>query len=286
MALLTSSQPSGVALSPEERAALIVEPLERDSLALNTTRVLPTIRDSLQVPMLTEDVPVDFVAEGAELPQGEPVVNEATLTPRKIAAMTILSSELAEDSEPEAVNLIGQSIARSIRLKLDQAFLLAASGRLPSPGVLTGGNYTDGGALGENLDAISDAITSVETAGGRADVITMSPATWGRLSKLKVLATDSNQPLLGVGDSGVNQAQQRTLFGVPVFVDYSVAADVIGVWDSSAVAVAMRRDVKVESDTSRYFDTDSVAVRATLRADWRVLDPARVVRLDASTTTA
>lgn len=285
MALLTSSQPTGVALSPEERAALIVEPLERDSLALNTTRVLPTIRDSLQVPMLTEDVPVDFVAEGAELPQGEPTVNEASLTPRKIAAMTVLSSELAEDSEPEAVNLIGQSIARSIRMKLDQAFLLAASGGLPSPGVLTGSNFTDGGALGTNLDGLSDAITAVESAGGRADVIVMSPATWGRLSKLKVLATDSNQPLLGV-DGGVNAAQQRTLFGVTVHVDYSVAADVIGIWDSSAVAVAMRRDVKVESDTSRYFDTDSVAVRATLRCDWRVLDAARVVRLDASTTTA
>ena len=283
MALLTSSQPTGVALSPEERAALIVEPLERDSLALNTTRVLPTIRDSLQVPMLTEDVPVDFVAEGAELPQGEPTVNEASLTPRKIAAMTVLSSELAEDSEPEAVNLIGQSIARSIRMKLDQAFLLAASGGLPSPGVLTGSNFINGGALGTNLDGLSDAVTAVESAGGRADVIVMSPTTWGRLSKLKVLATDSNQPLLGV-DGGVNAAQQRTLFGVTVHVDHSVAADVIGVWDSSAVAVAMRRDVKVESDTSRYFDTDSVAVRATLRADWRVLDPARVVRLDTSTT--
>lgn len=282
MALLTSSEPSGVALSPEQRAELIVKPLERDSLALRSTRVLPTVRDSLQVPMLTEDVPVDFVHEGAELPQGEPVVNEATLTPKKIAAMTILSSELAEDSEPEAVNLIGQSIARSIRLKLDQAFLLAASGGLPSPGVLTSGNYTDGGVLGDNLDGLSDAITTVEAAGGRADVIVMNPATWGRLSKLKVLATDSNQPLLGV-DGGVNQAQQRTLFGVAVYVDHAVAADVIGVWDTSAVAVALRRDVKVESDTSVFFSSDSVAVRATLRCDWRTLDPARVVRLDAST---
>lgn len=281
--LLTSSEPSGVALTPEQRAELIVFPLERDSLALRTTRTMATGRDSLQIPMLTEDVPVDFISEGQELPQGEPVVNEATLTPRKIAALTIISSELAEDSEPAAVELIGQSIARSIRLKLDQAFLLAAAGGLPSPGVLTGDNFTDGGTLGDNLDAISDAITSVEAAGGRADVITMGPATWGRLSKLKVLATDSNQPLLGVGESGVNQAQQRTLFGVPVFVDYSVAAEVVAVWDSSAVATAMRRDVKVESDTSRYFDSDSVAVRATLRADWKVLDPARVVRLDAAT---
>ncbi len=281
--LLTSSEPSGVALTPEQRAELIVTPLERDSLALRATRVLPTTRDAIQIPMLTEDVPTDFVAEGAELPTGEPVVNEATLTPTKIAALTVISSELAEDSEPAAVELIGQSIARSIRLKLDQAFLLAASGGLPSPGVLTGSSYTDGGQLGDNLDGISDAIGSVESASGQATAIVMNPQTWGRLAKLKVLASDSNQPLLGVGESGVNQAQVRTLFGVPVYVDHAVAAEVIGVWDSSAVATALRRDVKVETDASRYFDSDSVAVRATLRADWKVLDPARVVKLDATT---
>lgn len=280
MALLTTSAPTGVSLSPEERAQLIIQPLERDSLALRTARVLRTIRDQVQVPLLADDVPTDFVAEGAELPQGEPVVNEATLRPRKIAAMTVLSSELAEDSEPEAVSLIGQSIARSIRTKLDQAYLFAATGGLPSPGVLTGTSIVDGGVLGANLDAISDAITTVEANGGTANVITMSPATWGRIAKVKTEGT-SNAPLLGVDGTPVGE---RSLFGVPVFVDSAVVADVIGVWDSNAVAVALRRDVKVESDTSRYFDTDSVAIRATLRADWTVLDPQRVVKISGGTT--
>lgn len=278
--LLTTSAPTGVSLSPEDRAALIIQPLERESLALRTSRVLPTLRDSVQVPMLTEDVPVDFIAEGAELPQGSPTVNEVSLRPVKIAALTILSSELAEDSEPEAVNLIGQSIARSIKVKLDQAFLFAATGGLPSAGVLTGPSIVDGGSLGANLDGISDAITAVEAAGGIADVIVMNPATWGRIAKIKSDSGSSNAPLLGVDGSATN----RTLFGVPTYVDSSVVADVVGIWDASAVAVTLRRDVKVESDTSRYFDSDSVAVRATLRADWAVLDPSRVVKLDATPT--
>lgn len=281
MTLLTTNAPTGVTLSPEERAELIIAPLERESLALRTTRVLRTVRDQVQVPLLTEDVPTDFVAEGAELPQGEPMVNEASLRPRKIAAMTVLSSELAEDSEPEAVSLIGQSIARSIRTKLDQAYLLAATDGLPSPGVLTGTSIVDGGVLGANLDAISDAITTVEANGGTANVITMSPATWGRIAKVKTEGT-SNAPLLGVDGTPVGE---RSLFGVPVSVDSAVVADVIGVWDSNAVAVALRRDVKVESDTSVYFSTDSVAVRATLRADWTVLDPQRVVKISSVTTT-
>ena len=107
--------------------------------------------------------------------------------------------------------------------------------------------------------------------------ITMSPATWGKIAKVKTEGT-SNAPLLGIDGTPVGE---RSLFGVPVFVDSAVVADVIGVWDSNAVAVALRRDVKVESDTSRYFDTDSVAVRATLRADWTVLDPQRVVKINA-----
>lgn len=277
--LLTTSAPTGVSLSPEDRAALIIQPLERESLALRTSRVLPTLRDSVQVPMLTEDVPADFVAEGAELPQGQPIVNEVSLRPVKIAALSILSCELAEDSEPEAVNLVGHSIARSIKVKLDQAFLFAATGGLPSAGVLTGASIVDGGVLGANLDGISDAITSVEAAGGAADVIVMNPTTWGRIAKVKTEGT-SNAPLLGVDGTPVGE---RSLFGVQVRVDSAVVADVIGVWDSNAVAVALRRDVKVESDTSRYFDTDSVAVRATLRADWTVLDPQRVVKISSAT---
>ncbi len=277
--LLTTSAPTGVNLSPEQRAQLIIGPLERESLALRTSRVLPTIRDSIQVPMLESDVPCDFVPEGSEIPEGQPTVSEASLRPVKVAALTILSAELAEDSEPEAVNLIGQSISRAIKVKLDQAFLFAATGGLPSPGVLTGTSIVDGGALGANLDGISDAITSVEAAGGTADVIVMSPATWGRIAKIKADSTSSNVPVLGVDGSTTN----RTLFGVPTYVDSAVVANTVGVWDSQSLAVALRRDVKVESDTSRYFDSDSVAIRATLRADWTVLDPARIVKINAGT---
>ncbi len=81
-------------------------------------------------------------------------------------------------------------------------------------------------------------------------------------------------PAIGV-THGVEDTVQRSLFGVPVLVDSAMIADLIGIWDTTAIAVALRRDVKVESDTSRYFDSDSVAVRATLRADWTVLDPTR-----------
>lgn len=276
MTLLTTSQPTGEALSPEERSELIIGPLQREALALRTTRVLQTSRDAVQVPLLTEDVPTDWVAEGQELPTGEPDVREVTLRPAKLAALTSISSELAEDSEPGAAELIGQSIARSLRSKLDMSFVSAAGGGLPSAGVFT--TATAGAALGASLDAVSDAITTVEAAGGTADVIVMSPSVWGRVRKLRTEDT-ANTPLLGVEGQ---PAGQRTLFGVTVFVDATVPDDTIGVWDSSAVAVALRRDVKVETDTSVYFSSDNVAVRATLRAAWAVLDPARVVTVDAS----
>lgn len=73
--------------------------------------------------------------------------------------------------------------------------------------------------------------------------------------------------------------ESRSLFGVRVFTDSVAEDNVIGVWDSKAVAVALRQDVGVESDRSRYFDSDSTAVRATLRAAWHVLAPSRVVKI-------
>ncbi|WP_337062446.1 phage major capsid protein [Kineococcus sp. G2] len=282
---LTTTPTVGVPITPPDQAGLVIGPLQRDSLALRTATVIATRRDEVRVPLLTDDVPADFVEEGAELPEGQPFVAEVALRPAKLAALTVLSNELASDSEPGAVNLVGESIARSIRARLDSAFLDAPGTGIPPAGVLTSANSTDGGTLGVDtgsLDTLQDALTLVEAAGGTPNVIVCHPSTWGVLAKLKA-GDGSAVPLLGSPSDG---RQERTVFGVPVFVDAQVPEDIIGVWDRAAVAVALRQDVSIEQSRDAYFSSDSVAVRATLRAAWDVLDPERVVRIAVGTPVA
>ena len=50
-------------------------------------------------------------------------VEQITIVPRKLAALTSVSSELAEDSSPTATQLVMDSVTRDLQLKIDSAFL-------------------------------------------------------------------------------------------------------------------------------------------------------------------
>jgi HK97 family phage major capsid protein len=282
--LTTQTAPTGVSLSPEERGELILKPLQRDSLALRTATVLTTVRDQLAVPVLTDDVTgADVVAEGALLPEGEPNVVERTLRPVKFAVTSPLSNEIIGDGVPDVIDLFGDSMARAVRRKMDSNYLLSDGTGLAPAGVLKTAGVVDGGTLGTNLDAISDAVSEIEGADGRADVIVMNPSVWGTLSKLKVESA-SNAPLLGspsapAATQSLDPERGRSLFGVQVYTDPLVPADTVGVWDSRAVAVALREDVRYDVDFSVAFKTDSAIARVVVRAAWEVLFPERVVTI-------
>ncbi|ROO88756.1 HK97 family phage major capsid protein [Actinocorallia herbida] len=280
--LLTSSAPTGVSLTPSGQAALVLGPLERISTALTTATVLRTNTAETHVPYLGTDVPTAFVAEGEELPTGEPEVLTLKLRPVKIAALSKLSRELAGDSTPGAVELVGQSIARSVRKTLDTAFLNAPGTGLPPRGVLATAGIIDGGQITGNLDPLADAIATVQDAGGNASQLVMAPKTFSALVKLKT-AAGSNQSLLGAPAEAPASAFARTLHGVPVTLDPVCPPDTIGLWDKTAVVTVLREDATIAVSNDHYFDSDSIAVRTTLRAIWAVLDPARVVKLTYGT---
>lgn len=300
-------------IAPPDQGDLIVVPLLRESLALNVATLIRTDRSTVRVPILDEDVPSGWTPEGSEIVHGEPDMRQAVLTPHKVAAVTTLSNELVSDSTPEAAAMVGQSIARSMRRVLDGSFLvdagtedeagqpLASVGVLATPGVVDGGTFTAG--TDANLDVLSDAINAVLRADGIADTIVMSPQTWGVISQLKA-TSDSAVPLLGSpagmavqpgtasapgqasAVSGANAGQPQTggpqrpsLFNAPVFVDSTVPDSMIGVWDSRAVAVALRNDVSLQSDSSARFSADSTMIRGTIRCDYAVVAKSRVVKI-------
>ncbi|MGI8310348.1 phage major capsid protein [Saccharopolyspora hattusasensis] len=195
--LLTTTPPTGPALTPPDRAALVLLPLERTSLALRTATVIKTGRSRVSVPRLSEDVPSVWTAEGEEMTRGDPTVDELVLTPAKVAGLTVLSRELATDSDPAAAEMTGESLARSLRRTLDTAYLTDPGTGIPSVGVLTTpGIQTWAMTALSNLDVISDAVNAILAADGTPDVITLSPAMWGRVWKVKA-STDSAVPVLG-----------------------------------------------------------------------------------------
>lgn len=279
MALLEAN---AAGILPAHFAPLILDPLGQQSVAMRTSNVMHVVGSVTQVPFASGPTS-GWVAEGATITETDPAIAEITLTPKKLAALTILSRELATDSSPAAVNVVGQSIARSLRIQLDKAFLSASAPVTNAPGGVLHATGIGTGALSAatGLDGIVDAIATIEAAGWTPDAAVMAPATWSTLAKVKI-ETGSVVSLLSSPTQGVGGDLGRSIFGLPVYLAPGCPADTVAVWDSHAIAFALREDVTVAVSNDYAFKADSVAVRATLRADWAPVDVNAVVALTYS----
>ena len=275
MSLLTTGA-AGI-LSPEEVAQLVVEPLNQRSVALQTTTVVPLTSGTLRVPIITADVSASWTQEGEEISPSLPGIDEINIVPAKLASITPVSTELAEDSSPEATALVMDSVTRDLQLKIDSAFLGNVIQYGPS-GLLSVGDATPVASHGfVNLDPFYDAQSQAEALGATITAWITSPATALQLAQLKV-ATDWNQPLLVTGEDATGKPQ-RLIGGVPVWVSRGCSAGVVWGIDQSRVITAMRRDVDVRVSDQTYFTSDRLCVRATLRASFGFPHGASIMRI-------
>lgn len=161
-------------------------------------------------------------------------------------------------------------------LKADGAFLAQprpAAGALTPPAGLLNQDHSKGGAILDNLDALSDAIAQIESEGGSADVIVASPAGWSTVSKIKT-AVDTNVSLLG--PPGV--AAQRQLLSVPVRVAASVPDDRLLLIDKRAVLAAYS-PLELATSADASFRRRSIETRLWWRLGATISHPQRVIEL-------
>jgi HK97 family phage major capsid protein len=131
MALYTSTTNTRGIL-PDDHGPLVVQPLMTESVAALVSTVVSTSANRYRIPTVTADPTAAWVAEGAEIPITDPTLAELTVTATKVAGLTIVSRELADDSNPAAANVVGQGLARDIARKVDGAFFGAQSAPAPS----------------------------------------------------------------------------------------------------------------------------------------------------------
>jgi HK97 family phage major capsid protein len=269
---------------PEELYDLIVRTIQQESVALQVSTRVETESQQFRFPILTNDVPSGWFNEGEDITLADPGVDQLIVTPKKIASITKISSELAEDSSPEAANLVRDSLARSAARTLDKAFFAASTPKGP-PGLLSVAyqNVAAGSTFG-NVDPFTSAMTKLEKVGSTATSFTANADTVEVLSKLKMFtgATSSNQPLL---QPDPTQPTRRAINGVPL---YSVADTVAlannYVWclDSRKTFCVVRRAVTLDVSPHAFFGSDSVGVRLTMRATPAFPHPAACVLVSAS----
>jgi HK97 family phage major capsid protein len=270
----------GPLLRPEQVGALLHATVGGMSVVLQIAkdRGILTGSTSYRIPIITSDAEAGWFAEGAEITPSDAVTDELIVTPSKVAGLTIISNELADDSSPEAVQEVGDGLGRDIARKIDKAFFSIVAAPAPdglAAVALVTGAVAETAASFTTLDAFAGAISAAEARGAVITSFVTSSTEALALAKLKD-QTGSNRPLLGVDPT---QPTKRTIYGIPLFVAPDVAAKTAWAIPSDRTYVIVRTGSRVDIDKSAYFSSDRTGVRGVMRIGFGFPDPLAIIKI-------
>lgn len=271
----------GPILTPSQVGDLVIRPLIAESIAGQVLTPVMTASTRHRIPIVATDPSASWTAEGAEIVVSDAGVDELIVTPSKLAGLSVISSELAADSNPAALDVVGQGIVRDLTRKLDQALFTATTPNGPGglPGV-SGISTVSAGAAYANVDPFSDAIYTSAQYNGVITAWVTHPTTAMALAKLKEL-TGSNKPLLGPDPTTPGR---RQIFGIPMLTSPHVETAKGVVWGISRQhgVMVVREQAEVESDRSVYFSSDRIAIRSKVRIGFGFPAPATIVKISTT----
>lgn len=273
MSLTTSGGAS--ILTPEQVGTLVIRPLMEQSVAAQVSTVVQTTSHDFRVPVVAADPTAAWTAEGAEIAVSDPTITEVVVTPKKLAGLTVITNELAGDSSPAALQVVGDGLVRDLKRKLDAAYFGTTTSNGPDGlGSLTTATV-DAGDAWANLDWAEEAKSEAEQVHAMLTAFVASPATALALAELKE-QTGSNKALLGADPT---QPTNRVIAGLPLYTSPAIDDGIVwGIPQQHSIFV-LRQDATVVTDTSVFFTSDRVAVRATLRASFGFPHPGAVVKV-------
>lgn len=276
MTLLTTN--ANKAFLPEEAGALIIKPVEAASAAIAVSTNVATTSAFFRIPTVNADPSAAWVGEGEEIDVSDATLGEASTGFKKIAGLSIISVELADDATPEAATLVGNGLARDIARKLDTAFFGSADGDPNQPeGLedLTNVGTVNAGATFANIDPFTEAQFAAESQGASITAWVANPADALALAKVKE-STGSNRNLL---QPDPTQPTRRLVNGIPLTVSTAVTPGTIWGIPGEVAYVVIRKNVTLDVDRSAFFTSDRVAVKSTLRAGFVFPQPEAIQKI-------
>jgi HK97 family phage major capsid protein len=265
----------GAALTPEDWARYIIDGLTHRAvlLASGATRIT-TMLKSIHVPRLV-DGSAAWYDESEEIGEGAPTGDDLVLTPKKVATIVRLSNESVNDSEPDAIDAVGQAMVRAVALEADQAMFTGAAGNPKKPtGIVTQVSASVPGPV--TYESVVRAAGTVRAAGGTPDALYLAPTDYTALE----LATDaSDRPLI---QPDAAQGPAPTVAGLPVWPTPALSSGTALVAQADQVVVALRQDASVEVSRDALFTSDSTVARVIARVDVGLNDPDGLCKITGS----
>lgn len=225
---------------------------------------------AVRVPWVDDDA-AEIVAEGAPFTEAEPGLDELVINTLKVGQLVRVSRE--QYAQANTADLLSESVRRSIIKAADTALLSQAAPTPPAvtpTGLLNTAGLTVGGEVAGSLDELIDTVATLESLGGNPTAILLSADAWAAIRRLKT-GTGSNASLIG---AGTNDAERR-LLDLPVIVTGALTGGNGMIVDRTAL-VASVGDLIVATDSSAYFASDAIGIRASWRLGWGVTRPERL----------
>jgi HK97 family phage major capsid protein len=282
---------TGGALVPADVENAIIVRRNLAGIARRNARIALMGSDVTYTPRRTADAAPTFLIESQNLAEGTASYDNIGLTAKKLGTLTRISSEIAEDSIPEAANDLVDQVSYAIALKEDSVAFngtgsAADGGIFGITKVLSGSslvNATSGHNTFSLLDTgdVSQMLAALPSWAHMTAKFYLSPYAFSAwMCRLGAVA--GNDP----GVLGLNRPRLSYL-GYPVELTDALPASgtitskICCLFGSMELACTLgdRKGITIRRLDERYADSDQIGITAIERFDWVVNDQAGLIGL-------
>lgn len=276
MAENTTANPE---LLQEQVSNILIQPLEEQSIMLNSGVKIYDSASPLRIPKLVSSSDPSWVGEGEEIPEANVEFDEVKLMPtdrKSIKSLIRFTAELARQSVVGLDATLKARLVNDVARKLDTALLGGDGAANTVTGMINQAGVQEGVLDASDPDSLLDALAMAHAAEVTPNRWFVSGADFFTLRKLK----DADGHYLIVSD--LTAGATYSLFGVPVTVTNKLPEGKAVLANMGEVAVVrdVNADVKILDQT--FATTDEMAIRVVTRYDLGLLHPEGVVVLTAA----
>lgn len=267
-------------------ASLLVQPLEQASTFLAAGPVVLDSSSPVRVPRVVNGVTAGFVAEGAQIADGDVAFDEVTLLPSSLKGLKVLvklSNELIRTSVVGLESVLRTRLVTDVANALDAALWDGAGtsntikGIFKQPGIVTGTLNL------ANPDSLIDGLATAQANQVHPTHWVMTAASFAAIRKVKVGTGDARYVM---DPNTIQNGTEFRLLGLPVVITDRIpntgtapGKARVGLVDMSKVVVARDVNAEVKVLDQTWGDYDSIGIRVVSRWDVGLLQSKAVTVL-------
>lgn len=284
-ALAEGDDATGGYLVPTEHSSRLVQMLSaRTAVRAAGATIVPMTSDSLQIPAQTGGATAYWVAENAQISASQQTWGQVDLRAKKLAALTKLSAELFEDSDPQVEALVMSDLARVLALEEDVKYLRGdGANNTPTGLEHINGVNVDTATLGADgdtptFDHLADMLYRLD-----ADNVPVEGRAWiAHPRTLNTLRQVKDQDGAYLWADPAMPGDPPTLWGHPVYTTTAIPIDetqggstdcstlYLGCWPEFVVGQRKALELRASDEAGNAFEYDQVFIRAIMRVDANV----------------